>query len=1464
MSLKLSFSTFGRALLALSSLVFFSSCGWIEGMAGLERKIAFSVTVTPTQIYEGQQAHVTIALADDYGTKDVSWSLYQNDSTTLAPNSDFVAVQGSVSLSATNSKDFYITSLPNSVPSGTSKTYTLTFTSKGMTKTFPISVMDSGTSSTVSIVSTGNGGFVNSANAASYPVSGVCSTVGSDVNLSAQVGSQTTSGVVACSASYTWSINLNFSSVSTDGSVTLTATHAGDGGTLGATSMQVIKDTVAPTMAISSPAAASAINASQAPSFSISGTCSEFTRILTGTITSSGGGTPVSMSALCLDISGTGEWSGTANISSLGDGTITAHFTHEDAAGNSAAASRSFVKDTLLPTITIASPAANQMFNGTSYNAVSITGACNKSGATVTASGPLSGTLTTTCSGTSYSLSGLNLDGTDGLKNITLQIQDASGNTAQASLAVQKDITPPTAVLTGAPGSFSSATALNVTVGGADVVQYVYKVGSSAVDCTAAAGYSAATGIATKITDSIGVDGAKRLCVRGIDANGNVQALASATIVDWTKDTVAPILTFTSPAAGSYVNGAAQASFAVGGTCSEVGTNNVSITGDAASVQASCVAGTPNTWSANVDFSVASDGPVFLLISQTDSAGNLGQKTRAFVKDTVNPVIAFTSPASGAYVNNANKSAFTVSGTCDTYSATPNVTLTGAGLSSAVTTACDGAHWTASLAFINGDAAVSITSTIADAAGNTSTDTRSFVKDTTNPTLAITSPAAGSYINNTNKASFAVSGTCSDPGTGNVVISGGASATVNCVAGTPNSWSASLNFTAATDGPVSITVTHTDAAGNTVAPTLALNKDTVAPVIGWTLPLAQACASNTSATSLQVSGTCTSGDGSVTLSSAQLASAVTTACSSGTWSTTINLNVSALSDLAAFSVQASQTDVAGNGGALARGFKKLGSVPTVVLGGWSDIYSVGPKTYASNPTGVTPAAVPGTVRISWADWPASNTCQPDAVIVYRANASGGSGSIVSNTDYPSGIPANIKTFTDSTLQGATAATVGSPTDFGNAWYYRLKVLIAGNSYDVTSPTQIAEARVVAPPANMALMHRWVANQEMCGLMGLTPDSTNNYRCAYSGWGKITGNYYDMTNDLLVDRGELGCNFTAQCGASANQPCLASVFSTTNPQGAAIAGADGQVFYNDDGSNARCYVKVSGTWREANDTNVAMTSTVRAVMSTPMGNKPPIVTIGQAASYATCQAYTVSIGQLSTFTSGPKRLLRNKEWKAAAAWSPTLTDAQIVSLENGGAGNCNTDNAHSLSTTDRTYAGTKAFYSGSATSTTNCVSRYGIQDLVGNVWEWTSDQLGSCSAGGNTCVGVTSALDTGNTDMNGFPFDSVTSPGSGLVSEWNIESMTYGANYFSVPLGIPMITNDGGNAISISSWLTPTNKLHSDRFYLYPSNGNTQRGLFVGGAWYGGSGAGRWASFWNNPPSGQHSSFGMRCAVPLSY
>lgn len=76
-------------------------------------------------------------------------------------------------------------------------------------------------------------------------------------------------------------------------------------------------------------------------------------------------------------------------------------------------------------------------------------------------------------------------------------------------------------------------------------------------------------------------------------------------------------------------------------------------------------------------------------------------------------------------------------------------------------------------------------------------------------------------------------------------------------------------------------------------------------------------------------------------------------------------------------------------------------------------------------------------------------------------------------------------------------------------------------------------RVTLPPPNMALVHRKMANRTMCEELGKTIETDNNYVCAYNGVGArprgvpwmVGQTVADLGGDLLLDRFELGCNYT---------------------------------------------------------------------------------------------------------------------------------------------------------------------------------------------------------------------------------------------------------------------------------------------------------------------------------------------------
>ena len=560
-----------------------------------------------------------------------------------------------------------------------------------------------------------------------------------------------------------------------------------------------------------------------------------------------------------------------------------------------------------------------------------------------------------------------------------------------------------------------------------------------------------------------------------------------------------------------------------------------------------------------------------------------------------------------------------------------------------------------------------------------------------------------------------------------------------------------------------------------------------------------------------------------------------------------NYTVSGLSQstLYAFRVRASDTSGVTDANTNSVSATTLAVVATHT--GWSGIKAIGAKTPVSQ-SGL--AGVPASVTLSW-----NATTLSSGVVasynIYRSATSGGE-------DYTSplatGISSGAPTYTDSTVSN------------GVTYYYTIAPVVGG----VVTPESASadsEVKVIVPPANMVLLHRWAANQEICGLMGRTVDRTNNYRCNYTGPGG-TGTYYDVLRSTFVDAYELGCNYSPapSCGDATNG-CV----GTSDPAGG--TGSVNDVYYNR--GNGNCWVKTgSSTWQSANDSSV--TSSFRALMASNKPGLPPLVNLDQYRSYDSCQAISVS-----GFVSGNKKLLTHQQQVIAGAWDSSLSDATISSIQNGTSlnttGYCNTNSGSGLTYDNLTTpadletisgtnaSGIRSVRTGS-NSTQNCVSRYGAQDMVGNVWQWSSDQLGVCDSSAHTCLGVTSTVDTANTDWNGLNFDGTIAPGGGgsNVTEWNFSAMSFSASRFNVPLGLPIVSSSSlWDALAIGAGALQFNpaKFHGDHFWLYTDNGGSSRGAFAGGSWYNGSQAGRFTLLLFLGPSFASNYIGARCALP---
>jgi hypothetical protein len=429
-------------------------------------------------------------------------------------------------------------------------------------------------------------------------------------------------------------------------------------------------------------------------------------------------------------------------------------------------------------------------------------------------------------------------------------------------------------------------------------------------------------------------------------------------------------------------------------------------------------------------------------------------------------------------------------------------------------------------------------------------------------------------------------------------------------------------------------------------------------------------------------------------------------------------------------------------------------------------------------------------------------------------------------------------------------------------------------------------RVPIPPANMVLVHRDSVNYELCNLMGKTSDPLNHQRCATSGSSMIgaipynsgsdkpalnlPAGYYDFGYNLFVDRFHAACKWDAT--------------GTSVPS----AGTSGVVYY--DSNSGYCYVKYGGSWYEIGNSLTALDGVIGLVYSNEPSTaapRPPLTYLSQTRAWKICQAAVDP-------DYGQKRLLRRREYIAAAAWPSApgdpnaVTDTVIVTREFPPSGNhvgstsypysCNSDNANGLTlgtfaetgyqlarSNTTTTTGSMTLVIGS-TATKNCVSRFGMQDHVGNIFSWTSDLI-SCDTSNKTCIGLSSALDNGNGisssyDLNGVHFDGIQAAGGTSCTgscRGSLNGSIFSSMYFNFSLGLPMVSDDNGNSRLIS---VDVDKLHQDYFDLdVGASTAVLRGLYSGGHSAHGSGVGRWNTIASRPETSEYFDVGMRCALP---
>ncbi|MBC7693244.1 MAG: hypothetical protein H7222_15880 [Methylotenera sp.] len=501
------------------------------------------------------------------------------------------------------------------------------------------------------------------------------------------------------------------------------------------------------------------------------------------------------------------------------------------------------------------------------------------------------------------------------------------------------------------------------------------------------------------------------------------------------------------------------------------------------------------------------------------------------------------------------------------------------------------------------------------------------------------------------------------------------------------------------------------------------------------------------------------------------------------------------------------------------------------------------------------------------------------------------------------------------LMVVSALATDTP-DKAKTFDYFLTVKKADGTYETSPSTALTEnpyrVKVPIPPLNMVLVHRESVNYETCKHMGQNPDALNHNSCAYTGSQGLPLNtgpskqvlsfpqyaansVFDFGYHLFIDRWEAACNWN---------------LSGSSVPGAGL-GTVGDVYY--DTTLGNCMLKTGAAqWSKLDSASLSASNPYLPNLYTNgPGNstnfaqrrvRPPLVNVIRSQAVSICDTQT-AVGY------GHKRLLRRREFVAAAAWpslsgepgaksandiealEPSNTSGRPSTIANPLNHPCNNwlFDVRSNSTTNSTYnnasfnSGTSnpfgdlariadsngALYSSSTAPTvgtavtigsqwtSNCVSRFGAQDLIGNVWEFNADEFSSSGGtqsstdnGADLSSYVTAAAlgSCGSLRFNASSNDNACSSPSANLNLLN----------FNPVLGLPDLR---GGLNSITSFPEVLIGLGN---HVQIDSGNAKVVLSGGGgrqpAGYGGGNFPGRYSMWVVPSTNSRDDIGFRCAT----
>ncbi|HFP1390730.1 TPA: Ig-like domain-containing protein [Escherichia coli] len=788
-------------------------------------------------------------------------------------------------------------------------------------------------------------------------------------------------------ASGNWSVTVPASAVSALGeatySVTASVTNAQGNSSTASHNVQV--NTALPGITINPVATDDIINASEAGS----------AQTISGQVTGAAAGSTVTVELGGKTYTATVQADLSWNVSvpaadwqALGNGELTVNASVTNAVGNTGSGTRDITIDASLPGLRVDTVAGDDVVNIIEHaQAQVITGS---------SSGFAAGTaLTVVINNQTYAATVLangswsvGVPATD-VSNWpagTLNITVSGANSAGTQTSITHPLTVDLTAVAISMNSITSDDAINAAEKGAALTLSGSTSGVEAGQTVTVTfgGKTYTTTVAANGSWSTTVPAADLAALRDGDASAqvrvtNVNGNSATETHEYSVDSAAPTVTINTIASDNIINASeAAAGVTVSGTSTAQTGQTLTVTLNGTNYQTTVQ--TDGSWSLTLpasDLTALANNGYTLTATVSDLAGNLGSASKGVTVDTTAPVISFNTVAGDDVINNVEHiQAQIISGTATGAVAGDRLVVTIAGQQYVTSTDASG-NWSVGVpaSVISGlaDGTVTISATITDSAGNSSTQTHNVQVNTAAVSLSVSTISGDNLINAAEAGSaLTLSGTGTNFATGTVVtvlLNGkGYSATIQ----SNGSWSVNVpaaDVAALSDGTsYTVSASAQDSAGNSATASRSVAVDLTAPVISINTVSTddrlnaaeqQQPLTLNGSTSAEVGQTVTVTFGGKTYTA--------TVAANGTWA----LNVPAV-DLAALgqgaqTITASVNDRAGNPGQATHALTVDTVAPTVTIAtvAGDDIINNAEQLAGQTISGTTTAEVGQTVTVTF-------------------------------------------------------------------------------------------------------------------------------------------------------------------------------------------------------------------------------------------------------------------------------------------------------------------------------------------------------------------------------------------------------------------------------------------------------------------------------------------------------------------